>query len=193
MSAYQRGKIPGHRFRPFTNFEHNFPLIQMINRNSAGHNFILCVVCCPGDPHASERIGPSCSRTQGAITIAQLVASLKGAELEQINAMQEKLLPLVNRYHGRAILFDWMKQQIEDAIYKKQDVTPYPEFIKTLVRNNAIELNDTRTHTKEYLFSYNRGLAHPPVHYYRKVAKKDKVEELFSGEDLENFKRIIEE
>ena len=107
--------------------------------------------------------------------------------------MQGKLLPLVKRYHGRVALFEWMKLQIEEAVYKKADVTPYPEFIKTLVRSNTLELSDARAHTKEYLQSYNRGLPHPPVQYYQKVAKKDKIEELLSGEELDNFKRIVQE
>ena len=107
--------------------------------------------------------------------------------------MQEKLLPLVKRYHGRVTLFQWMKLQIEEAVFKKQDVTPYPEFIKTLIRDNALEITDTRNHTKEYMLSYSRGLPHPPIQYYKKVAKKDKVDELFTGEDLENFNRIIQE
>lgn len=107
--------------------------------------------------------------------------------------MQEKLRPLVKRYHGRVALFEWMKLQIEEAVYKKQDVTPYPEFIKTLIRDKAIELNEARSHTKDYLQSYNRGMPHPPIQYYRKVAKKDKVEELFSGEDLEKFNRLVQE
>ena len=115
---------------------------------------------------------------------------MNGAELEQINDIQGKFLPLVKRYHGRVALFEWMKLQIEEAVYEKADVTPYPEFIKAQVRSNTLELNDARAHTKEYLQSYNRGLPHPPVQYYRKVAKKDKIEELLSGENLDNFKRM---
>ena len=38
-------------------------------------------LCLLGDPHASERIGPSCSRTQAAISLAQLMAALKGADI----------------------------------------------------------------------------------------------------------------
>lgn len=41
--------------------------------------------------------------------------------------------PLVKRYHGREVLFDWMGLQIEQAVYLNEDVTPYPEFIKKLV------------------------------------------------------------
>ena len=107
--------------------------------------------------------------------------------------MQEKLRPLVKRYHGREALFEWMKLQVEEAVFKKQDVTPYPEFIKALIRDGNLELTEARAHTKDYLQSYNRGLPHPPVQYYLKVSKKDNVDELFKGDDLENFKRIIQD
>lgn len=70
-----------------------------------------------GDPHASERIGPSCSRSQAAISLAQLVALLHGANREQVGVLQEQLRPLIRRYHGREVLFDWMLQQIQDAIF----------------------------------------------------------------------------
>ena len=51
-----------------------------------------------GDPHASERIGPSCSRSQGAITLAGLVAAVKGANLEQINILQEACRAAIVRF-----------------------------------------------------------------------------------------------
>lgn len=106
--------------------------------------------------------------------------------------MQEKLLPLVKRYHGRVALFEWMKLQIEEAVFKNVDVTPYPEFIKSLVQSKEMELTEARAHTKDYLQSYNSGKPHPPVQYFQKVAKKDKIEELLSGEELKRFKQIVE-
>ena len=145
-----------------------------------------------GDPHASERIGPSCSRSQVAVTLAQLVAAKNGAEIDQLNTIQDTVLPLVKRYHGREYLFDWMKLQIEEAIYKNQDVTPYPEFIKQQIREGKLELNDAREHTRAYLTSYNKGEAHPPLHFYQKVSKKDKVSDIFSSEDLAKFNKIIQ-
>lgn len=151
--------------------------------------FLICLHA--GDPHASERIGPSCSRTQLGITVAQLVALQKGGDLEQLNMMQDKLRPLIVRYHGRVTLFDYMKQQIEEAVLNNSDVTPYPEFIKGLIQKQKFELTDARKHTRAYLASYNRGSAHPPLEYFVKVSKKDKVEELFSGDDLAKFNRII--
>lgn len=159
---------------------HNFPLISLSN-----YNFI-------GDPHASERIGPSCSRTQIGISVAELVAALKGGELDQVNAMHELTRQVVKRYHGREVLFDWMRLQVEEAVYKQTDVTPYPEYIKALIREGKFMLQDSREHTRAYLESYNKGLAHPPVHYYRKVAKKDNVQEILQGDQLATFLKIVE-
>ena len=73
-----------------------------------------------GDPHASERIGPSCSRAQAAITLAQIMAALYGAKEDQVEELQEKLRPLITRYHGREALFDWMLLQIQEAIYQNK-------------------------------------------------------------------------
>ena len=71
-----------------------------------------------GDPHASERIGPSCSRTQAAVSLAQLVAALKGADMDMLIQLQEKLRPMIARYHGREVLFDWMLLQIKQAVFE---------------------------------------------------------------------------
>ena len=73
-----------------------------------------------GDPHASERIGPSCSRTQAAITLSQLKAIHVGATLDQVGALQEVFRPLVSRYHGRIALFDWMFLQIQETVFDKR-------------------------------------------------------------------------
>lgn len=51
-----------------------------------------------GDPHASERIGPSCSRTQAGITLTGLMAASKGANLQQINILQEATRGAVLRF-----------------------------------------------------------------------------------------------
>ena len=79
----------------------------------------------------------------------------------------------MKRYHGREVLFDWMKVQVVEAIYKNTDVTPYPEYIKALIRDEKFELDKvSRQHTRDYLGSYNQGSAHPPVHYYQKGSKE---------------------
>lgn len=77
-------------------------------------SFCLCV----GDPHASERIGPSCSRAQAGISLAQLMAALKGADMKMLKSLQDNLRPVIARYHGREFLFDWMLLQIKQAIFE---------------------------------------------------------------------------
>ena len=144
-----------------------------------------------GDPHASERIGPSCSRAQAAITLAQIMAALYGAKEDQVEELQEKLRPLITRYHGREALFDWMLLQIQEAIYQNKDVTPYPEFIKTQIEAGKIELKENREHTSKYLETYDEDKPCPPVQFYKKVAAKDNVEEIFSEDELETFQKVI--
>lgn len=152
----------------------------------------VCLLLLLGDPHASERIGPSCARAQTGITIAELYAAKQGATLEQISTLQEASRAAILRYHGRDCLFDWMRQQLEDAIFKNKDVTPYPEFVKAWVESDKLSLNDARTHTMEYLASYEEGHAVPPLLYYKKVAAKDDVSKILSDEDQKEFQKLIQ-
>ena len=153
---------------------------------------ILLPVLLLGDPHASERIGPSCARAQTGITVAELYAAKQGATLEQISTLQEASRAAILRYHGRDCLFEWMRQQLEDAIFKNKDVTPYPEFVKVWVESGKLSLSDARSHTKEYLASYEEGRAVPPLLYYKKVAAKDDVSKILSEEDQKEFQKLIQ-
>lgn len=56
---------------------------------------------------------------------------------------------------------------------------------------NRLILDDTRDHTRSYLASYNINKPEPPLQYYKKVAAKDKVEDLLDTETLARFKKII--
>lgn len=98
---------------------------------------------------------------------------------------------MVRRYHGRECLFDWMLLQIVEAVYQKQEVTPYPEFIKAQLRKGKLELGEAREHTRTFLEAYNSGQPQPPLQYYKKVAAKDKVDAIFSPAELEQFQDII--
>ena len=48
----------------------------------------VCVCVCAGDPHASERIGPSCSRAQLGISVTHLMAAVRGAQSKDIDLIQ---------------------------------------------------------------------------------------------------------
>lgn len=123
--------------------------------------------------------------------------------------MQEKTRPLILRYHGRELLFDWMAQQVSEAIYQNRDVTPYPDFLQQRLADGKVShtledhdlsltpytyqlvLGPGREHTQAYLDSYRAGTPIPPVQYYRKVAAKDKPSELLSRDQLTAFNTLI--
>lgn len=52
--------------------------------------------------------------------------------------MQENTRPLILRYHGRELLFDWMAQQVSQAIYQNRDVTSYPEFLEQRLADGRV-------------------------------------------------------
>lgn len=61
----------------------------------------------------------------------------------------------------------------------------------TVIVLAQLQLGAGREHTKAYLESYESGKPCPPVQYYRKVAVKDKPDQLLSGKQLEAFNHII--
>lgn len=52
--------------------------------------------------------------------------------------LQEKTRPLIQRYHGREALFDWMIQQISEAVYQNKEVTPYPDFLQQRIAEGKV-------------------------------------------------------
>ena len=65
-----------------------------------------------GDPHASERIGPSCAKFQTTVTVCELAAAALGANQDQLAMLQGSFAPSMERYHGRSGLFQWMFRQV---------------------------------------------------------------------------------
>lgn len=64
-----------------------------------------------------------------------------------------------------------MRHQVKEACEeKKAEVTPYPEFIKLLIKNGDLVLDhDNRAVTKEYLKSWELDAPTPPMQYFIKV------------------------
>lgn len=111
----------------------------------------------------------------------------------------DMVLPGVLVLHVYSVFYRALENLISINILKSsslfyfiRDVTPYPEYLKQLMRSNLFELNDKRDHTRSYLISYNEGNARPPIQYYRKVGAKDKVGDILSTDDLEGFYKIIQ-
>eukprot|EP00037_Helgoeca_nana_P014635 m.136710 g.136710 ORF g.136710 m.136710 type:complete len:299 (-) comp22642_c0_seq2:57-953(-) len=131
-----------------------------------------------GDPHASERIGDSCSCAQTFITAVELVAVRNGADTAGLKAIQDACRPLIDRYHGRHGLFEYMFEQIVTvALDKTRAEVPYGAFLKMLPAEPATDANE---HTRLYLASYERGNPTPPIHYFKKVVAKEGIPEFIS-------------
>ena len=56
--------------------------------------------------------------------------------------------------------------------------------------SERILLDNTREHTSDYLRSYNAGNPCLPELYYKKVAQKDPVSDIFDKDDLVKFKKL---
>mmetsp|Transcript_20071 Transcript_20071/g.30053 ORF Transcript_20071/g.30053 Transcript_20071/m.30053 type:complete len:943 (-) Transcript_20071:48-2876(-) len=127
-----------------------------------------------GDPHASEAIGASCTRFQGAVTSAQIFAAINGATSTDIQKIQEDARHVLNNYHGRGALFEWMQHQIQAVFVDHHRPLNYPVFIRAyFVEMGKIDLEDPRhAHTKKYLRSYEEGLPYPPIEYFAKLQSK---------------------
>lgn len=67
-----------------------------------------------------------------------------------------------------------MRQQVKEACEeKKSEVTPYPVFLQQLSDDGKLDMtHDNRAMTKEYLKTYARGEAVPPMAYFIKVNEK---------------------
>ena len=64
-----------------------------------------------------------------------------------------------------------MRQQVKEACEdKKEQVTPYPEFIKGLVETGELNIDyENRAVTREYLDSWSANAPTPPMQYFFKV------------------------
>ena len=140
------------------------------------------------DPHASERIGPSCSKFQGLITLSQLVAIRRGAGWEDVLRIQATSRPLVEKCHGRNGLHEWMLKQVAAACFGAETVS-YPAYLMDEAANGKIDMStDDRGHARDYLTSVLAGNATPPDNYFRLVLSKDKGD--LEGVELSKLEEI---
>jgi len=147
-----------------------------------------------GDPHASERIGGSCSQTQMAITAVQVFAALRGASVEGVRVIQDAFAPLIERYHGRITLFRWMFNQVKQTVFDQTFVTPYPEFIRQEIAAGRLSVDeDERAHSRTYLSSWERGEPVPPIQYYRKLAAKEDMKSVLDQDTFRVLSSLISE
>lgn len=142
-----------------------------------------------GDPHCSERVGPSCSSALLKVVYASLVAAARGASVEGVNKIFSVFSTINDSYHGRRVLMEYMQHQVVSAVFQLKEPKDYPGFIKEL----NLELVDNREHTKCYLESAaTDSKLQPPTQYFRKIQAKDKnIDELLSAKDYQKFLKLV--
>mmetsp|Transcript_38705 Transcript_38705/g.62924 ORF Transcript_38705/g.62924 Transcript_38705/m.62924 type:complete len:473 (+) Transcript_38705:405-1823(+) len=117
---------------------------------------------------------PAGTRFQGVVTSAQIFSALHGGGNNAIQKIQESARPILEKYHGRSSLYEWMQHQINSVFIEEENPIPYPEFIMTyFVETGEIDLMDPKhQHTKRYMDSYFKGIPYPPVEYFAKLISK---------------------
>ena len=148
-----------------------------------------------GDPHASERIGGDCFSTQCAVTIVEVVAALHGATTAQLDEIQSTFRSIIEQFHGRVALFEWMATQVAWALRMDgcaESCQTYPDFVaarQTL--ESRVDAN--RAHTQLFLSAWarNGAQAQLPPQYYRKLLAKDGEEALRLACSPDAFDAIV--
>mmetsp|Transcript_53634 Transcript_53634/g.61480 ORF Transcript_53634/g.61480 Transcript_53634/m.61480 type:complete len:371 (+) Transcript_53634:1145-2257(+) len=136
-----------------------------------------------GHPHASERIGPDCFASQTAITVAQIYAIKVGCPLKFIKAMQKNSLPVIEAFHERFELHEYMHYQVVIALLEKKQPMRYCEFLKEKIGAGSLNFDSKgHEHSKEYMHrveDYVAGKAdfvYPPFQFFQKIDKADDKE-----------------
>ena len=142
-----------------------------------------------GDPHCSERVGPSCSSALLKVVYASLMAAARGASVEGVNKIFSVFSAINDSYHGRRVLMQYMQHQVVSAVFQLKEPKDYPDFIKEL----NLELIGNREHTKCYLESSpTNSKLQPPTQYFQKIQAKDKnINELLSAKDHQRFLQLV--
>eukprot|EP00357_Protocruzia_adherens_P034123 CAMPEP_0115005728 /NCGR_PEP_ID=MMETSP0216-20121206/20059_1 /TAXON_ID=223996 /ORGANISM="Protocruzia adherens, Strain Boccale" /LENGTH=327 /DNA_ID=CAMNT_0002372139 /DNA_START=270 /DNA_END=1250 /DNA_ORIENTATION=- len=133
-----------------------------------------------GHAHASERIGPDCFASQTAITVAQIYAIKVGCPLKFIQAMQKNSLPVIEAFHERFELHEWMHHQVVSALLEKKQPMKYPEFLKQKIETGSLNFDGAgHEHSREYMLRFEDYLAgkarfiFPPYQFFQKIDKSD--------------------
>ena len=144
-----------------------------------------------GDPHCSERVGPSCSSALLKVVYVSLVAAARGASMDGVSQIFTAFSPVNESYHGRVILMQYMQYQLKSAVFQLKEPQDYPEFVKETL--GGLELTGNREHTKCYFDSASKSsLLQPPKQYFRRVQEKDKnIADLLSAEDYQRFLKLV--
>eukprot|EP00041_Stephanoeca_diplocostata_P024519 m.623601 g.623601 ORF g.623601 m.623601 type:complete len:339 (-) comp22545_c0_seq28:1035-2051(-) len=186
-------------FSPTVRWGINFAAIVKVKRSGSQSTGIIYIPGTrtydptgrSGDTHASERIGASCANAQTLLTAASLVVAQHGGNSVAIDRLHAACQHLIERYHGRMALMEYMRQQvIAVAVDASCDEVSFAEFVASRIGQYKGDVR--HEHTRKYHMSYVAGpTAQPPVEFFEKIAAKEDVQQSMSAAQHRAFVDLL--
>jgi len=114
------------------------------------------------DSQGNEVVDSKSFHFLAALTAAKVMAAKCGAELSFIREMHRVTKPVMEAYHHRLWLGEWMQLQVEKACFSKNQPVDYPGYLNTQIMQKVLILSqEKQSHSREFL-----GSLKPPASYY---------------------------
>lgn len=130
------------------------------------------------DSQGNEVVDSKSFHFLAALTAAKVMAAKCGAELSFIREMHRVTKPVMEAYHHRLWLGEWLQLQVEKACFSKNQPVDYPGYLNTQIMQKVLILSqDKQSHSREFLSSLK-----PPASYYTVSA----TQTLLKSEETKN-------
>ena len=114
------------------------------------------------DSQGNEVVDSKSFHFLAALTAAKVMAAKSGAELSFVREMHRVTKPVMEAYHHRLWLGEWMQLQVEKACFSRNQPVDYPGYLNTQIIQKVLLLNqEKQSHSREFLSSLK-----PPANYY---------------------------
>eukprot|EP00055_Hartaetosiga_balthica_P007579 m.26239 g.26239 ORF g.26239 m.26239 type:complete len:777 (-) comp5840_c0_seq2:249-2579(-) len=161
------------------------------------------------DPRGPERINKACAKMISRTTAVKIAAVLNGADEETLHAIHEGFDQIVEQYHGRLVLHEWMQHQLVSVFVHHTQPFSYGEFVEKISKNSLddaapslmdangvvlsrfmVDLSDpVFSHARKYLASREHG-GQVPSEYYKTQLDEEPLEDIVSADTLQQIERL---
>lgn len=91
------------------------------------------------------------------ITVAEVRGCMLGGDREFVDSCQSVIRPINEQYYRKAMVHEWMGEQIKSAFFDKTQGVNLPQFLLRNVKSGLFKLEKGKhEHTMEYLESFLR-------------------------------------
>lgn len=114
------------------------------------------------DSQGNEVVDQRSFHFLAAVTAAKVIAAKCGSDLSFIREMHRVTKTVLDTYHHRLWLSEWLQFQVEKACFSKNQPVDYPGFLNVQILQKVLVLNqEKQAHSREFLSSLK-----PPGNYY---------------------------